>query len=508
MKITLSKSKWKQIGQKQGWIKHAMPPPQPSKDEQKEMIEQGIDVIPYTPRAKHNKEITPNIKKRELIEVVKDDTFKGLDPKTIIQLPSIAKLDENKLIEIDNEIFYLVNVITPTTKIPGEFILLNPTTGNLKRIPYTNENIQKMQPPKHIKQNIVEKINQEINNYNKKIEQINKYTGITKLNLQIKSTEEAIEERIQIIKNMKQATENKMNQPTPQPYADWTTRIMKEVQEGKHSLVDAFHTIIFMYQDNMQKLINDINNNKINIPEEIKPALINIANRELTNKQKNEDAKKLKQKQKEENMEEEMEDYQGIQETPMQTIDESYIPGGKFEKLPAYSDYESLNQQYYRIIESIEKNQKLLERTQNSMQNLRTYITQMETGTRSIEQAKQNPKIQQKIKNHLNDIKVFIKAYEIDIIQNGKINPKLMGTSGRTIGNAFIAIKLQGIINTIYNTILQITPNEIEQDSIKEQIQDEIIENTKDETTANTFNMKTVLTNELKKQLKKYNENI
>ena len=463
MKITLSKKQWETIGIKSKWMKKAMPVPLPTPEEAKKMREEGYAYIPHVPRAKHVKETTPNLGKRELSEAVKGFEFEGLDLKTVVQLPSISKFNEKMLVEIDGSNFYIVHVIPDTKKIPGSIIAIDPENNKMTTFPMEGT-VDKIKPPSHIKQSLATTINSEIEKYNKRIEEVQKYTGMTRINLQIMSNEKNVDERISNLNGMIQHFEEKRNSESKsEGYQQWQDRLMKEIENGEMSPIDAFHTIIYKYQKMPQKLVDDLNNGTLKVPESIKQPLLNIAEKELANKELAKVEQEQKSIDKSERMDSTWEDYQGVEETTLSPIDESFIPGGHYTRLPSYSDMDSIQQQNYQIINSLKENVQDLTLVKNSLSNLRMYVGDLEKGQRSTEflSSPEGKTIIDNVKLNLNDIKRFTKKYEIELFKDDKINPKLMGTGGKSVGNALLAVSLNGLIFTLFNTINPLTEKEI-----------------------------------------------
>jgi hypothetical protein len=463
MQITLSKKQWKEIGIKSKWMKKAMSVPMPNQEELKMMNEEGHTVIPHIPRAKHSNETTPNLGKRELTEIIQEFEIDGIDIKTVVQLPTIAKFNENMLVEIDGEQYYIVHIIPDTKKIPGSIIAIDAIENKLTTFPMEGT-VDKIRPPAHIKQSIVENINQEIDKYNKKVEEIQKYAGMSKINLQIMSNEKHIDERLSNLQEMIKHFESKQNSPSQSKgYEAWQNRLMQEIKDGKMSDVDAFHTIIFKYQKTPQKLIDDLNSGSLQVPESIKQPLLKLFQKELENKSKAEQEKLQKSIEKSERMEETWEDIQGVEESPLSKIDESHIPGGHYTRLPSYSDFNAIQQQNYQILKSLNENVSDLNTVKNSLSNLRMYVADLDKGQRGKDflSSPEGQTVIENVKLNLNDIKRFTKKYEIELFKDNKINPKLMGTGGKSSGNALLAVSLNGLINTLFNTINPFATKEI-----------------------------------------------
>lgn len=509
-KLVISKKEWQDIGKKAGWSRVAMPVPMPNEEERRLMQEEGYAAVPHVPRAKHVKETLPNTGKRDLKDVMQGYDIEGLDPQTILELPSIAKFDPSMMVEIQGKNYYVVHLIPATKKIPGEIIAIEVESGELIHFPL-EETEGAIRTPREIKQTTVDTVNKEIALYNKKIEETGKYTGVSRINLQIASNEAKVDERLSTIDQMVSVYEERKNSSSPSKgYEQWMERLMKEMEEGKISKVDVFHTIIFKYQKRPQQLIDDLNNNMLPVPEDLKAPLLGVAQRELENKRIKEEKDQQNAIERKDRIDESWDDFEGVEENPIQPIDESSIPGGQYTRLPSYADMDSTQQQNYQVIKSLMDNKSELEMVKRALSNLRMYVADLEKGARSDKalRSEEGKAVIENISLNLNDIKRFVKKYKIDLIDDGKLNSKLMGTSGRAIGNAIMAVSLSGLINTIYNTIEPLTERGFE--SVKEPVSP-VPEEVGEENPVLSHNISTLgihgmsfeLADRLKKQLKK-----
>ena len=462
-------------------IKTAMPVPMPSAEERQRMLQDDYAVAPYTGHSPQSVEHLPYTGKSELAKLLQDKTFDGLDPKTVLQLPTIHKLDRNMMVEINGDNYYIVHVV-PSKEVgrksvydgveyvkgdryAGKIVAIRATDGEAVEFPY-DETVDKIRMPQELKEETARNMNEKIRAYNSKLEKINQASGMTRLNLQIVSAEQDIEERVETLVGMINSVKEKQNNPADMSAHDeWIQRIFTQVENREISLVDAFHTISYMYMDKPEELIQDIENSSINIPDEIKNALISMAHQEIRNREQNIEKQRQETINREQRKEEEWSE-DTIEEKPIGEISDTDIPGGSYKKLPSYVRPEKMQGSLHKTITGLQKDLQELTAVGQALQSLRNYIGDLEKGQRSNSymQSKEGQEIVDNIILYLNEIQAFSKRYKENIIQDGTINPKLFGTNGKSLGNALLAITLKNIIVIIYNTIKPfIQNNEVDQ---------------------------------------------
>lgn len=458
-------------------IRTAMPVPMPTPQERRRMMEEGIGVSPHVPHAKHTKEELPNTGKKELAEIIKNaaegffSSLSDTDKKTVMQLPAIHQLDPDMLVDIDGQNYYVVQIAqseSPKKSIirdgveykagqtyPGKIVCLKADTGEVVQFPFQGT-VEKIKQPLENKQRIMQNMNTEIAAYNKKLETIEKASHTSRLALQIQSAEQDVNERLETINRMIDVIQQKQDNPTQsQGHTEWMERLFDDVRNRRMSLLDAFHTISYQYQNRPEQLVSDIESGTLDVPQEIRQALLAMATQEARNKQQEANDERQESANREVRKQEEWIPEGGIEEHPLPFVTQDDIPGGDYKRLPAYSRPENINNQTIRQLTSLTNDRQEITATKESLTGLRQYIGALEKSQRSNEflSSPEGQTVIQNVLEQLNNIKQFVKRYKTNLFEDGKINSKLFGTSGKAMGNALLAVSLNKILNVIYETI-------------------------------------------------------
>lgn len=451
-----------------------MPVPMPSPEERRRMMEEGIGVSPHVPHSKHTIEELPSTGKKDLAAIVEQaggPLFSQLDPKTVLQLPAIHKLNENMIVEIDGENYYVVHVVEskPVGKksvldgreyqkgefYPGKIVCLRASDGEVVQFPFDGT-VDRIRQPAENKQRIMDAMNKEIASYNNRLSNIAKAAGMTKINLQISAAEDRVNDRIEKLQGMISAIEQKRDNPQQSAgHAEWMNRLMDDIRNRRMSLPDAFHTISYEYQNRPEQLVSDIESGTLNIPDEIRQALLAMAHQEARNKSQKFEDERVEWQSREERKQEEWSQEEGVDETPLPDVRPEDIPGGKYTRLPAYSRPENIQSQTVRQLRTLNNDLQEITEVKNALTGLRGYIADLEKGQRSnaFMSSPEGQEVVRNVSTHLDGIKKFIKRYKTDIFEEGRINPRLFGTTGEALGNSLLAVTLNRIGLMIYKTI-------------------------------------------------------
>jgi len=458
---------------------------------------------------------------QDVIKSGASEFFKNMTPKTVISLPLIYVLNPDDIFELEGKRYVTIevhdgsNFTTPGitgqkytspsnieypkgTKIPGEVEALNLDTGEpeILPLPLVREKITK---PTENAENLAKKANEKIAQYNEKIKSISKATGASKLVLQIESAKQNVEQRMEDLKNIifydQQKLENVQKDPLS-AFENYAQDLKNQVESGKLSLKDAYDTILYLYQSIPEKLVSDIESGKIKIPEELKMGILTIAKREI-------ESTKSKTQQKQLNDAKELEiiqkrDIPEIHDTEMEYFTPQDIPGSK-QKYKEIDTKKSMWSYIASIKKSLlgsKKDYEELTLIRDSINNMERYMGELQKGQRSKKflLSPEGKPILDEMNNFLNESSLFIKRYAVNIIQDGKVNSKLMGPKG-TAGNALLAISLTKMYNIVKETIAMYSTDPIITEPNKELPQPS--KPTIKEPIANTENQITKLSNAL-----------
>lgn len=453
-------------------LREAMGVPVPTGDIAQKMKEQGIYVLqnilrrmPYTTQ----KDMYAKI--QDVVQSGVSDFFKNLDAKTVIQLPQIFVVAPENIFEFNNKKYFAIEIEPPRIVgkawkgldgkpyvkgqlYEGEVLALDIDSG--LPVPLSLPQVrEKIKAPLKDKEQTLEKVNREIVSYNERIKAIDQAIGVPRLGLQLARIHDKIAERLHILTSMQQSIQFKLDKYKKMPlesYELWAKSLREGVQSGQLSLRDIYDTLLFLYQSNPETLSQKIKNGEISIPEELKMGIIAIADQEAKSVARYKEQKIKEEKEREERIK--SKEIPEIYEEEIEPFHIGDIPGFEYQTISGYKTFHHWIGSQERSLEGIKKDFQELFEIQTSIENIQKYLGDLEKGQRSKKflVTPEGYKVLDALKNFLEKSSLFIKRYATDIVQNGKINPKLMGTAG-TIGNALIAVSLTRIYNVIKKTV-------------------------------------------------------
>jgi len=464
-------------------ISMAVPLPQ---NLQSQMAKEGVYVL------LNKNPALPNMGKKEIASIISelrstgaDDMLNSLGIDETLQLPFIIKPNKENLVEIDGKQYYVVDVIESKVagkkqtidgvtyqkgdNIAGRVTLMDIDTGDPVNLLFDAIK-DKIRVPTELRQESLQEINKEIENWNKKLSAINDASGASRLVLQVKAAEDRINDRIETLKGQKSNVEKAIQNPlsVSATYGMW----MQFLKENYRSFgaKDIFDTLLFLYQSTPQQLMEGLSNNTIQVPDEIKRVLMALASQELNKAQEKSNVEKQKFEEREERIEAPISEQKEPMEKPLQPLTLEEVPEKKYKTPSQYKTLYSWAASLKRMLFGIEQDMKDLQNIVNTFSGLRTYMGALEKGQRAEDylKSREGKVIIEDLKKFLDACSMFFKRYSTDIIKDGKIDPSLLGRSG-TIGNALIAVRLDSIYNTIKHTIANVeTPEVMTEPTVEE----------------------------------------
>jgi len=466
--------------------KKAMALPSPAGATGQKMKEQGIYII------QNMMSSLPGVTQKDIFKAIEQikstgasEFFSQMTPRTVISLPKIYLLDQNDVFELDGKKYVTVYVedgsdwkvpgvagkayTAPSgktyekgQKIPGEVIALNLESGNTEVLDLSIIKDRITKPTKNVEA-IAAAANKEIALYNERIGALSKALGASKLVLQIERANRHIDKRIEDLNGIIQSLQKQVDQMKGDPLAafeQYAGDLKGAVQKGLMSLKDAYDTVLYLYASDPAKLISDLTSTPpvLVVPEEIKAGLLGIAKQHVEGL-KHREIQEQKEK-AEEKARIEQKEVPEIYDEPIQPFQPSDIPSGK-QKYKEISMSTSLWTHIASLKKAIKGSQEDLQQLtqiKQSIDNMTKYMGDLEKGQRSKEflNTPEGKPVLDAMNNFLSVSTLFIKRYATDIIQEHKVNPKLMGTAG-TKGNALLAVALTRMYNVVKETIAMYT---------------------------------------------------
>jgi len=473
MKVKISRQLWQSLGSKMGWMEiNAMAVPAPSPEVVNKMKEQGLFFLQsIINRMPHTTQKDMKAALDKVVETGATDLFTSLDAKEVIDLPAIYAPDPNEVFEYNGKKYIAIDVKEPRLmgqkktyygteykkgdQYPGHAICLNIDTGKVEPI-LLSEVQSKITPSTENREFTLKKLNEEVQSYNEKINAINKSTGAYKLAMQVLSAEMKVDQRLKDLEGIKNAVTAKMERAQGNPmeaYKMMEDELRQGIASGKYNEKDIFDTLLFLYQGNPAQLVSEIQSGAIKVPDSINANLLAAA------AQENKGIEAYRQEKEKETLEREQRIRQkevpaDIHEEEIRPFNLQEIPGSKYRKVDELKSFHHLVGGLRQTLKSVQRDFDELTQIKNSFAGLRKYLGALEAGQRSKEflATNEGKTILSQLNDFLTKSEMFIKRYATDIIQDGKINPQLMGREG-TIGNSLLAVALTKIYNVIKGTV-------------------------------------------------------
>jgi len=427
--------------------KIALPVYRPSEESMSKMEKGNIRLLHDI-----NKEL-PNItSKKEFAELIG-----GLGGIEGISLPKIFYVGDENLVTYDNKKYYYLHHELPNKKSKtdkGKLWLLDLETGKPIKYDYypTIDEIDTLGPER--KKQVMETINKAIREWNSKIDKFDKNVGLITIPLRVQRTLKLIDQRLIELNNQKQAIESRPDYGT-EGSDQWKAESLEALRSGilKDNTQDAVDTVFLWYQENPEKLLEDLPT--FNISEDAKKILINMANREIINKTKKIEKKKQQEEEKKNRIEEDLPE---VREPVIQSIPEyklENLPRGEPQKPLGYRSFDSRKFQGSPMLKGINSNIKVIENVREALQKINSQIAGMQKG-QFTEEYLMSPKggeILSNMKFLLDAAYGFIKKYSESIFtEEGKVNPKLFGSTGN-IGNVELAVEMNRLYNAVRKAV-------------------------------------------------------
>jgi chaperonin cofactor prefoldin len=436
-------------------------------------VENMLDKLPHSTKAQTQNTL------QEIVQSGAGEIFEKLDVKSALSLPVIVNKDENKLVEILGELFYVIDVIEPREVkrkstingkeyakgdfYEGEIILLNANNGNIEVKNYT-EVADKIIKPTDVKRQMIQNLNEQIESWNKRVESLQNALGVTRINLQIFWAVDQIQKRLAVLENQEKSLQEKIDNPQSafSSHEEFIGFLNQSIKEGRLNAIDTFDTLMFLYQSIPSDLIAKIESGEIQLDPKVKPVVLALAIQEAKARSEYENKEESDRTEREQKQDEEWEMDEGLTEEPLDKIREEDVRDSSYVKPNKYRSVHTLVSSFENAVASIRRDIKELKIVQSALSELAAHTASLEQGQRSMDylRSEDGRVIVEAMKNFLDKAKLFVKRYKIDIFdENNKINKKLFGIHG-SAGNSFIAAALNRICVVIYGTIKDIIKKE------------------------------------------------
>lgn len=450
--------------------KVSMAVPAPTGEVAKRMKEQGIYILQdMLSRMPNTTQKDMHAALRGVIDSGASEFFSNMTPRTVIGLPSIYILDNKDVFEVDNKRYVSLLVEPPRVvgkvwkspsgrdyakgqEFEGEITALDLDSGTPVILPLPSIRDKVIKPTENAEE-IARKANKEIAAYNEKIASINNAIGADKLVLQVERARSQIQRRLDKLEGIKKSTREQLEhyQKDPKTTFDaYAQDLQGKVERGELSLKDAYDTVLYFNMGSPEKIISNIDK----IPEALRAGVLAIARKEVESRE--EKAREESQKELEQEERIRSREIPEIHDVEIEPFSVQDIPGGKggYKEVRTPKTLWSHIASLKASLAGSEKDIQELTKIKQSIENIEKYMGALLKGQRSKEflNTPEGQPVLDAMNNFLNESSLFVKRYATDIVQDGKINTRLMGSAG-TEGNAILAVSLNRMYNVVKETI-------------------------------------------------------
>ena len=413
---------------------------------------------------------------------VKKGDLKDIDKNILFTLPKVyssAKPEDIKT--IDGKNYLIVDIEpgkfykdppkgvmvgkNPVTGEPkwysGQVVAIDIDTGDIKTFTHDKVKDELLQNAQNLSSETLKKANEDIRAYNKRLALIDNVTSLTQLPLQLERLGMEIDNRVETLQGMIDATKTKINMAVsnglqdmdfekakPPAAQEWEKWLDEQIAASALPQQDFLDTLFFRYQYRPDQLVADLKAGNIPMPtdlgtthvEDFKKKVLQLA--EISNKRYQEHL----QKEKEEKAPQEVHvlDHDvGI----INELQSGDIPGAS-GKATGYKGFEAYVKSQKAIIAGCEKDKHELVDLRSEITKKCQEIGHLPPGFRSnvnMTQTEEGEKYTHELVDWFNNtVGGFIARYQSKIVTDGKLNSKLFGNKG-SLGNAGVAIFAQRI---------------------------------------------------------------
>ncbi len=360
----------------------------------------------------------------------------------------------------DGHKYYFLHYEKPTKTKDGTFFLIDIDTGELVKKSYNQFADVIRQSADKDREETKNRAKNAIRQWNSKIDKMDRSIGLVTIPLRSQRCLRFVDSRLEQIKGQLSSIEADQSGPhfSLESYGDYQSFLRQKLIDGGISPEDAISTVMFLYQENMKKLEEDLNAGNLQIEPslftKIEPAIRSLLQQETEAIKQKYEKREEKQEEREQRI---FEDLPPVREPTIEPLREDIeiaIPRGYPMKAPAYRSVDAWQKQKTMVKKNLTWEINHLNSVRSGLENINATVAGMEPGQFSLD-ALRGPdglELVRSFKNFLQDSYGFIKKYNDDIFQDGMINSRLFGNSG-TLGNVELAVEFNRLFNAIRKAI-------------------------------------------------------
>jgi len=319
---------------------------------------------------------------------------------------------------------------------PGRIIGINLNTGDTEGFTFAEAYDSIKSQAMEISEQTRVKINEGVKLFNSRMDKIDNATAsLANLPLQLNSAKNKVDKRIETIDAIIGATAKEIQENEAKRPTEFEADVSQQISSGQLGERDFADYVLTKYSDKYARLIEDLNNNTLVIPQSIqnpeayKQKLLTVAQLALD--------KQIEESQKEEPIREPFD----ITQVPdiMEVLE---VQPGEIStqlKSTGYHSFDSYIGSLQHIISGEEKKKAELSKISTMLAEIAQEIGRLGEGQRRFEYLKtpNGQKIVEYLKTLCNEgLKGFTEKYSKDLVdENGRLYPKLFSKKGNE-GNA------------------------------------------------------------------------
>jgi hypothetical protein len=391
--------------------------------------------------------------------------LKEIDPDVALSLPRIYNWGESDVREIDGRQYIIIDVPKKILKRKPTYVrAIDINTGDVRQfdiaevMPYLEEQATPLA------EETMKRANEEIKLYNERLNAIDKATAnISLLPLQLGRVAGIIDKRVEELDVIIGHSQEKLDQPKPEPMSAWENEMQNQLLTGDLDEITFVDTALQSYKYNYKQLVEDLKtvdeegNPKapnlpipanIQNPELLRAKLINMG--ELAFQEYVDSVEKRKQRSMAPGVDFDIDaiDFGELEELTIDDIPQSH-------QVPGYKSWESYEKTLIQKINGSRAMKNRLLDIKESILELGRKLGSLEAGQRSndyLQNTEEGQELVDELKEFINEkLGKFVSQYKTQIIKDGKIDRKKMGSAG-SIGNGILVVafgRLYQVISAI-----------------------------------------------------------
>lgn len=430
--------------------KTAMPVPQPPPDIRQKMTDENVYMLHDIERS------MPNLGIRELKSLLS-----GIGGMEGLSLPKIFYPSDKNIVSLNGKPYYFLHY--DKAKSVNKLWLLDLTTKQVVVFPYAETVGQLSTSDPQRRAAVRAQANEAIKQWNAKIDTFDRTVGLATIPLRVQRVLKLVDARMQELQAQLRATEQQAQQGVGSGGLDaYRGFLLSQLAEGNMSPQDAIDTLMYLYIEDTERLLDDLNNGSVQVAPQllaaIRPTVEQIARQHAANRKEDYQQRDEKFQDRQQRIEGDLPEVQEPQVRPLEPVSEDWQPQGYGQKANAYRSPDAFMKQKGQVIQKLTWEIQHLGSVQQALASLNQTIAAAPKLTRDFLATPEGQQIKERLKSFLQAAYGFIKKYERDVFDDqGMVQRNLFGHTG-SMGNVELAVEMNRLFNAIHKAIRDAEP--------------------------------------------------